>query len=548
MDPATLAAPLLLAIDVGSTSARAGVFDAAGHMLASASRVFEVHRPVADHAEHDSAQIWAAVGQAVRQALATCGKPSSDVVGVGFDATCSLVLLDAQGMPVTASTTGEDRWNIVMWADHRALAEAAEITATGHPVLNFVGNTMSPEMELPKLLWLRRHLPAAWARYGLAMDLADFLVWRATGEVHASACTVTCKWAYLNHPTQQQPGWQEDLWARLGLDGLQQHLGLPAHATPLGGRAGGLTEAVAQDWGLRPGIAVGVGMIDAHAGALGVLGATSGQELDHRLALIAGTSNCHMALSPQARAVPGVWGPYFGALLPAWWLNEGGQSATGALLDHVLDSHVLGSSLGDDRHAHMGDYLLQRRAEAGPGYASDVLVLPDFHGNRSPLARPHLRGVVHGLDMDTSMEGLARLYHATAVGIAYGTRHIIDALNSYGYSINQLHLTGGHAKSPLLVRLYADATGCAVHLPRENDGVLLGTALLAATAAGVYPDFLTAGQAMVHTRQRVVPSPAAFDIHACGYAAFRRMLEQREEVLALLHGVVDGCPGAGTLH
>ncbi|MBC7706272.1 MAG: FGGY-family carbohydrate kinase [Rhodoferax sp.] len=528
-----IAEPLVLAVDVGSTSARAGVFDLSGRMVSTASAPFDTHRPLTDHAEHDSEQIWSAVCMAVRKAVATCGQPASCIGGVAFDATCSLVMLDADGAPVTVSTTGDDRWNVVMWADHRATAEAAGITATGHQVLDFVGGSVSPEMELPKLVWLKQHLPAAWSRYGMAMDLADFLTWRATGVIAASACTVTCKWTYLNHAS---PGWQDDLLAQIGLDGLQGQMRIPALASQLGRRVGGLSGDTARAWGLVPDIAVGVPMIDAHAGALGVLGATPAPELNQRLALIAGTSNCHMALSPEPRAVPGVWGPYFGALLPAWWLNEGGQSASGSLLDHVLQSHAQGAVLGNDPHRAIGEHISRRRTEAGPGYASDVLVVPDFFGNRSPLAQPYVRGVIHGLDLDASLEGLARLYHATAVGIAYGTRHIIDALNTRGYAINRLHLTGGHSKSALLVQLYADATGCEVVLPREADGVLLGTALLAATAAGHYPDLLAAGHAMVHTSGCVSPGAGTQPIHHRGYAAFRRMLEQRQEVLDILHG------------
>ncbi len=530
---------LVLAVDVGSTSARAGVFDLQGHMLASASHAFDVHRPQQDHAEHDSAQIWAAVGDSVRQALRDCGRPAQAVQGIAFDATCSLVMLDAAGEPVTVSTTGEDRWNVVMWADHRAIAEAERISATGHRVLDYVGGTVSPEMELPKLLWLKQYLPQAWTRYGRAMDLADFLTWRATGTVVASACTVTCKWTYLNHEAQ---GWQADLLDTIGLPELQSKLGLPDKALPVGSRAGQLSEATARDWGLTPGIAVGVSMIDAHAGALGVLGATPASELDQALALIAGTSNCHMALSAEARAVPGVWGPYYGALLPEGWLNEGGQSASGALLDHILDSHAQSHTLGDNRHAALSAHIVRRRAEAGSGYASDLLVVPDFHGNRSPLAQPEARGIVWGQDLDSSLEGLARLYHAAAVGIAYGTRHIIDALNERGYAIRRLYLTGGHAKSPLLVRLYADATGCEVVLPREADGVLLGTALLAATAAGLYPDLLAAGGEMVHSSAVVTPAPEAQAVHARGYAAFRRLLAQRDEVRAILHPGASASP------
>lgn len=515
----------VLAVDVGSTAARAGLFDAGGTMLASASHPFEVHRPEPDHAEHDAEQVWAAVGAAVRGA--TAGRDVASIAGIAFDATCSLVMLDAAGAPVTVSTTGLDRWNVIMWADHRAVAEARGISATGHRVLDHVGGTMSPEMELPKLRWLKRHLPQAWQRYGRAFDLADYLTWRATGEALISACTVTCKWGYLNHEAQ---GWPHDLLQEIGLDDLLGRLRIPPRAAPLGGRAGRLTAAAAAELGLAEGTPVGVGLIDAHAGALGVLGAADA--LDGAVALIAGTSNCHMALSSRPRRVDGVWGPYFGAVRPDHWLNEGGQSATGALLDHLLDSHAAAARLGADRHAEIADYILRRRAETPQGYARRLLVVPDFHGNRSPLADPSLRGVIHGLELDASFESLAQLYHAAAVGIAYGTRHIIDTLDAAGWSITQLHLTGGHAKSPLLVQIYADATGRDVLLPRESDGVLLGGALAAATAGGLYRDFAEAGAAMVHTRGSIAPrSP---DLHRRGYAAFRRMLEQRRELIEML--------------
>jgi FGGY-family pentulose kinase len=524
----------VVAVDVGSTSARAGVFDATGRMLGSASTAFDINRPVADHAEHDSAQIWRAVATSVRQAVAASGASAADIIGLAFDATCSLVMLDRAGQPVRVSTTGEARWNVVMWADHRATAEAAEITATRHRALDYVGGTMSPEMELPKLLWLKRHLPQSWERYGLALDLADFLTWRATGVVAASACTLTCKWTYLNHEAE---GWQRDLLEGIGLADLLTRLQIPIRALQLGGCAGALTLQAATDLGLSVGTKVGVGLIDAHAGGLGVLGATPPDRLNERLALIAGTSTCHMAVSRDPRPVPGVWGPYYGAMLPGYWLNEGGQSATGALLDHILDWHAEGRALGADRHERVVAHIQRRRGENGPGYAGDLLVVPDFHGNRSPLADPHLRGVIHGLDLDASFESLARLYHAAAVGIAYGTRHIIEELNRHGYAITRLHLTGGHTRNTLLIQTYADVTGCEIMLPREEDGVLLGTSLAAAAASGLYPDLAACGRAMVHDSRIVAPDPDATRIHARGYRAFQLMLEQRETLQSVFRSV-----------
>jgi len=216
------------------------------------------------------------------------------VAGLAFDATCSLVMLDRSGQPVTVSTTGDDAWNVVMWADHRALAEADEITATKHRVLDYVGGVMSPEMELPKLLWLKRHLPSAWQRYAFALDLADFLTWKTTGRVAVSACTVTCKWTYLNHESN---GWQRDLFAQIGLADLPERGSLPDAAMPIGASAGRLTATAAAELGLTEKCVVGVGLIDAHAGGVGLLGHLDAADFDRTVAMIAGTSTCHMAVN-----------------------------------------------------------------------------------------------------------------------------------------------------------------------------------------------------------------------------------------------------------
>ncbi len=466
----------------------------------------------------------------MRAALAAGAIDPARVAGLAFDATCSLALFDAAGRPVSASTTGDDRWNVVMWADHRAVAEAGEITATGHRALDYVGGTMSPEMELPKLLWLKRHLPASWVRLGLALDLADFLTWRACGRLAVSACTVTCKWAYLNH---EEPGWQLDLLERIGLGDLPAKARLPARAAAIGSAAGNLTAEAAAELGLTARCVVGVGLIDAHAGGLGLLGGFEPAALNARLAMIAGTSTCHMAVSPEPRLVPGVWGPYFGAMIPGLWLNEGGQSATGALLDHVLDWHAEGRSLGPDRHARIVARIEELLVAEGPALARDLLVLPDFHGNRSPLADPSARGAIHGLSLDSSFDSLARLYYATAVAIALGTRHILDALDAKGYAIRFLHLTGGHVANPILVRLYADATDRIVVLPGEPDSVLLGTAAVAAAAAGLYASPVAAAKAMVRPGREIAPAPATRAHFAAQYRRFLLLHEQRRALAVL---------------
>jgi len=521
---------VVVAVDVGSTSARAGVFDASGARLARAEHGFGVTRPLPDHAEHSSEQIWRAVCAATRSALVASGVGPERVAGLAFDATCSLAVFDARGAPVTVSTTGRDECNVVMWADHRAIAEAEEITRTGHPVLDYVGGTMSPEMELPKLLWLKRHLPQSWSRCGLALDLTDFLTWRASGRIAVSGCTITCKWTYLNHEAH---GWQSDFLQGIGLADLPERAQLPQRPFAIGSAAGNLSATAAADLGLTDRCVVGVGLIDAHAGGLGLLGGFDAADLNARLAMVAGTSTCHMAVSPEARHVPGVWGPYFDAMIPGLWLNEGGQSATGALLDHILDWHAEGRALGPDRHERVLARIDGLLAQEGVAMAHDLAVLPDFHGNRSPLADPSSRGAIHGLTLDSSFDSLARLYYATAVGIALGTRHIVDVLNANGYAIRHLHLTGGHVANPLLVRLYADATGCAVEVPGEEDSVLLGTAMAAAAAAGLHGSLAGAAAAMRRPGRRITPAPGANAHFARQYRRFLLMHEQQRALKSL---------------
>ena len=123
---------LLVAVDVGTGSARAGVVSATGVLLGRAEQPIAMRRTDANHAEHDSAQIWDAAAAAVRAAMAAAGAEPADVVGLSFDATCSLVVRDRDGAPLPVGD-GDARWDTIVWLDHRSLEEAAECTASGHP-------------------------------------------------------------------------------------------------------------------------------------------------------------------------------------------------------------------------------------------------------------------------------------------------------------------------------------------------------------------------------------------------------------------------------
>jgi FGGY-family pentulose kinase len=525
-------ADLVIGVDVGTGSARAGVLTGTGALLGRAEHPIDMHRPQPNHCEHDSEQVWAAVCAAVRGALRAADAPGERVAGISFDATCSLVARDREGAQLSVSTTGEQRWDTIVWLDHRALAEAEECTATGHRVLDYVGGVMSPEMETPKIMWLRRNLPAQWARCGYLFDLADFLTWKASGALDRSQCTVTCKWTYLGHET---PAWQQDFFDAVGIPDLRERGSLPPRASPIGADLGALTPAAAAALGLTTACRVGAGLIDAHAGALGVLGGYAGDPggIDRHLALIAGTSSCVMALSAEPRAIHGVWGPYFGAALPNCWLNEGGQSATGALLDHIIRWHGAGGTPDAAMHQRIAARIMELRRDEGLDLAGRLHVLPDFHGNRSPLADPRAVGVISGLTLDASFDSLCKLYWRVAVGIALGVRHILDELNGRGYGIDTLHVTGGHLKNALLMELYADAVGCVVIEPAAEDAVLLGTGMVAATAAGLFPGLAAAALAMQRGGTRRLPNPEARARFDRDYAVFLTMHEQRRALDAL---------------
>jgi FGGY-family pentulose kinase len=528
-----------LGIDVGTASVRAGLFDVHGTLLGQGSHPIQLVHPEDDYAEQSSADIWRASGLATRAALAQAGLDAAAVGGLGFDATCSLVVLDADDAPVTISPTGDPSANVIVWMDHRAIHEAATINQTHHAVLDYVGGVISPEMQTPKLLWLKRHLPETWARAARFLDLADFLAYRATGVDVRSLCTTTCKWTYV----EQRGGWDPTYFRAVGLGDLADEgfRRIGTTVRPLGERLGGLSEPAAMELGLRPGTPVAVSIIDAHAGGLGMLGAVidaeepSPESLETRLALIGGTSTCHMAVSRDPKFIQGIWGPYQSAMVPGLWLTEGGQSATGALIDHTIRTHARGAELAAEAaaksttvyallNARLDAMAVRAGVESVAELAADLHVLPYHHGNRSPRADPSLRGMVSGLRLVDTLDSLALLYLATIQAIAHGARHILDEMNRGGYRISTILACGGDTRNPLFVQMHADVTGCRVVLPREAEAVLVGAAVLGAVASGDYRSILEAMAAMTQAGKVVQPvqgRPARF--HEAKHAVFLRM-------------------------
>src|SRR6185312_674564 len=274
---------LVCAVDVGTASARAAILDSKGRFYGRAEHAIRLRRVGPDIGEHDSENIWRAVCHAVRGAREAAGARPEDVAAIAVETTCSLVIRESNGEQLPLSSSEEGKWDTVAWLDHRAQAEAQECTATGHAILDSVGGVMSPEMQLPTLMWLKRHRPDIWEKTGNLFDLSDFLAWKASGTAERSGCTLTCKWTFQ---PDSEAGWNAGFLDAIDLSDLLARGNLPGRACAVGSDLGPLAPEAAEALGLTTKCLVAAGMIDAYAGALGVLGGHVGKpaELSGRAA------------------------------------------------------------------------------------------------------------------------------------------------------------------------------------------------------------------------------------------------------------------------
>ena len=458
------------------------------------------------------------------------GVDPSKVAGIGVDATCSLVVVKADGSPVPVGNPDRPERNIIVWMDHRSIAQAGRINAMGHDVLRYVGNRISPEMETPKLLWLKENRPAAFKAAAHFFDLADYLTWRATGSLDRSICTTTCKWTYLGHERR----WDESYFHAIGLPELSDEgfSRIGSRIVDAGNAVGkGLTDSAAADLGLVAGTPVAAGLIDAHAGGIGTVGAAGQGSVTSRMAYVFGTSACTMTSTVEPAFVPGVWGPYFSAMVPGLWLSEAGQSAAGAAIDHLIAFHPAAAEATERAKeaksglaAWLAEQALQMAKEPSRValLADGLHIVPEFLGNRAPFADPDARGLIAGLDMDRSISSLVKLYIAGVCGLGYGLRQIIEAQHAQGVDVDTIVVSGGAGQNALVRQLLADTTNVRVTAPKTDEPVLLGSAMLGSVAGGCYPDLAKAMSSMSAMGKVYNPAEGELpDWHRRRYGAFQ---------------------------
>ncbi len=489
---------LVMGIDAGTASLRAGLFDLQGQSLGFSDQGYQTRYPRPGWAEQHPEDWWEALVLAVQGCLHASGVDGSQVIGLAIDAPCDILLTDRAGTPLTES---------LMWMDLRASVQAQVLTETRDPVLRYCGGDVPAEWPVPKALWLKQHEPALWDGETYLVEQMGWLTWRLTGEWAVPLNSAAAKWHYRATTTDDTPaGWPLRLLRSVGLEDLASKV--PGRVLLMGAQAGALTAEAAHQLGLRAGIAVSMSGIDAHAGMVGlnVLAPAT-------LALITGTSTCQLAQTSTPVIDPGLWGPFEDAVVSGEWTLEAGQASTGGTVRWLLDT--LGGALpaGEERYA-----LADAAAAAIKPGADGLTVLDFWQGSRTPVKDPHARGTIWGL---TTAHTPGHLLRAVYEATAYGNRHILTRLSELGVATDRIVACGGGTRSALWLQILADVAGVPISLTTVPDAVALGSAICAAVGAGAFADLRSAGQAMVHPGITIEPDAAQKAVYDEGYARYR---------------------------
>jgi FGGY-family pentulose kinase len=507
--------PLFLGLDVGTQSLRAAIFDSNGNCRAFATGSLDTVHPQPGWAEQDPLQWWQAARKAVPEALARAGAKPEDVAGIGLDCTaCTVLPCRVDGTPLGRA---------LLWMDQRAFREAEQISATRDPSLRYVSGVVSPEWMLPKALWLKRHEPVRYTGADRLIECTDWFMFRLTGQWTLSLNHVTVKWNYA----RPDGGWSVALLNSVGLEDLAAKW--PARVVPLGKGDLRLSSVAATELGLLPGIPVAQGGIDAYLGMLGMGAVGSGD-----LAMIMGSSTCHLAMSAQGLFGSGMLGCYPDAVIEGLYTLEGGQTATGSIINWYRQ-HFAGNEAAEAERTGRNIYeILDAKAAAVPPGSEGLVCLDYWQGNRCPLKDPRARGTLWGL---TLSHGPGHIFRSIYEATAFGTRHILEDLRSHGFTVGRLFAGGGGAKSRLWLQIHADVLGQPIHLPRESEACALGSAMVAAVHSGHYANLDEAAQKMVQIASVVEPrreNKRRYDEHYAKYVATYPALR------ALMHEMAEG--------
>ena len=460
----------------------------------------------------------------IPETLQAAGVEGADVVGIGVDFTASTPMpAKADGTPLRAVpelAANPHAW-VKLWKHHAAEPQARRINEVGRErgeaFLELYRGGYSSEWFFSKLLETLEGAPEVYAAADRYIEACDWLVWQLTGKETRSECSAGYKGMW-----RKGAGWPgPDFFGALNpkmRNVIAEKVEAPL--VELGSSAGGLTPEWAAKLGLAPGTPVAAAVIDAHAALPACSTAKAG-----RLAMIMGTSMCHMLLADEQKPVEGMAGFCQDGILPGFWGYEGGQAAVGDIYGWFFRNSLPASLAEEAREKGMAPeaWLSEKAAALEPG-ASGLLALDWWNGCRSTLMDADLSGVLIGYSLTTLPE---EVYRALIEATAFGTRHIIETFESQGVPVEDIVACGGLAeKSPLVMQIFADVTGREMRLPRSFQASGLGAAIHGAVAAGYHADFPTAIAKMAGLQETSYkPDPTASAIYDKLYAEYRTLVD-----------------------
>ncbi len=505
--------PYLMGVDVGTGGVRVGIFDREGTAVVFNGVEHETRFPRSGWAEQDPADWWSGLVEAVRGAVEQSGVSPDEIAGISTDATtCTVVALDRQNRVLRPA---------LLWMDVRASDQAVRVQETGDPALKYNGyGPVSAEWMPSKALWLKENEPEIYDEAAVICDCEDWITFRLTGEWTASINTASFR-AYYD---RDAGGWPHSLYESIGIGDVIEKF--PPKVLDMGTAVGGLTKEAAEELGLKEGTPVAEGGGDAFVGAIG-LGVTE----PGKMALITGSSHVIVGQAAEAHYGQGFFGAYTDGIIPGQYSVEGGQVSTGSIVAWFKNQFAADAIAEAEKRGVDPYEVLTEMAQDVPIGSDGLIVIDYFQGNRTPHTDPLARGMIWGLSLGHTP---GHVFRAILEGICYGTEDIFRTMRHHGFQPAEAIVAGGPTKSELWMQMHADVSNMPVSLRRESEGPVLGSAMLAAVGAGVYPDIQTAAEHMIHTERTIEPNQEA---HEAYQFYVDRYVETYPQMKDLMHEV-----------
>ena len=497
--------PLLLGLDIGTTSVKAGIFDVEGHCLSFARQDYELQTPSVDYVELDAETYWSAACTVIRQALACEDVVHQEIGAVGVSSQGETV--------VPVDTSGDPIHPALVWLDNRAHIESDQLNEqlastvyrhTGIPDIN-------PTWTACKIAWLRDNRPQVFQSAHKFLLVQDFIIHRLTAQYitdGAIACTT------LLYDIVENQWWPQALQA-VGLDPER----LPAISKP-GSVAGVLTRQAAEAAGLPPGIPIVLGGMDQAAGAVG-----AGNILPEMISETTGGALTIQVTVPRPDIDPSGRVPVYVHSIPDHYLFVPVCDTGGMALQWFRDNFCESERrLAIEEGIDVYDLLTRLASEAPPG-CDGLLMLPHLTGAFSPEYNPQARGIFYGFTM---FHKKAHFTRAVLEAVAYMLRRNLELIAQTGIKAGELRSTGGGAASQLWRQIKADVCQLPVVTLRNSDTAPLGDAMLAAVAIKLFPSLDKAVSAMVSSVERLDPiteNAALYDQNYKRYCELNDVLE-----------------------